>query len=271
MRKMILLALCAGVSGCVSSTRGNVTPISMAQLIEKVRCELKESSKTASYLRNGGSVAADLKLQTTNFGSFGPSFTPKDALSTPGETFSFAFPFSYQSTTKRTYTQLFRIDLKSALDEECTQSGGIPVTGTIGVANLLKEYETTYSYLKLKGETNQRRGVQIGTIPNDKKALFTGTTEFTVKLSAGSAGPTWALNNLTAVLGFTGTYEAFGELKLAFVDIAIDPKPAPSSSSAAQADDSRGPSAAVSAETPIVNTESDGFNLLLYNKDRLSD
>lgn len=268
---MIVLALCAGVSGCVSSPKGNVTPISMAQLIEKVRCELKESSTRAPYLRNGGSVAADLKLQTTNFGNFGPSFTPKDALSTPGETFSFALPFSYQGTTKRTYTQLFRIDLKSALDEDCAQPGGIPVTGTIGVDNLLKEYETTYNYLKLKGGTNQRPGVQIGTIPNDKKALFTGTTEFTVKLSVGSAGPTWALNNLTAVLGVTGSYEAFGELKLAFVDLAIDPKPQSSTTSPTQKDAKKEPAASVITETPIISTDPNGFNLLLYNKDRLSD
>jgi hypothetical protein len=267
---MIVLALCAGVSGCVSSPKGNVTPISMAQLIEKVRCELKESSEDAKYLRNGGSVAADLKLQTTDIGSFGPSFTPKDALSTPGETFSFALPFSYQSTTKRTYTQLFRIDLKTALDEECTQPGGIPVTGKIGVGNLLKEYETTYRYLKLKGGTDKTLGVQIGTIPNDKKALFTGTTEFTVKLSVGPAGPTWALNNLTAVLGLTGSYEAFGELKMAFVEIAIDPKPLPPVSTTREKG-KNAPAAAVATPSPIINTDPDGFNLLLYNKDRLSD
>ena len=270
MRKIIVLALCAVVSGCVSNPRGNVTPISMAQLIEKVRCELLESAKTSDYLLNGGSVAANLTLETTSHGNFGPSLTPKDTLSTPGEVFSVALPFGVQSTTKRTYSQLFTIDLKTALKDACGSQTGLPVTGQIGVDDLVKEYAGTYAYLQGKQKSAGEKGIQIATIPDDKQALFSGSTDFTVKLSGGPAGPSWVLNNLTAVLNLTASYEAVGRLKLAFVDVSIDPPKAPVEQSG-----SAGVETQASKESPkmspLINTAPAGFNLLLYNKDLLVD
>ncbi|WP_147412756.1 hypothetical protein [Rhizobium sp. AG855] len=270
MRKLIVLALCAGVSGCVSSPKGNVTPISMDQLIEKVRCELKESSRTSKYLTNGGSVAATLTLQTTNVGAFGSTLTPADALSKPGETFSFALPFGFERSTKRSYTQLFTIDLATALTEGCVSHSNSPVIGDIGVDALVKEYATTYEYLQQRRKNGGGRGIQVATITDDKQALFSGTTEFTAKLSAGPAGPTWVLSHLTAALNLTGSSEAFGQLQLAFVDVTFE-KPKRQEINLRQrkkADQIQTPS--VSQES-IINRAPAGFNLLLYNNNLLNN
>ncbi len=265
MRKIIVLALCAGVSGCVSNPRGNVTPISMAQLIEKVRCELVESSESSRFLLRGGSISADLKLQAKNTGGLAPSIKKTTAFLTSGESRSLSFPLSVEGTSSRLYRQLFTVELPTALTDDCVSVSAVPVVGTIGVDRLVKEYAATVAYVESRNvkSGDENGGVRLATIKLDDNAVFSGEATFTAKLAMTSAGLTWILTEITGVLPLSASNEVTGTIKLAFIGVDAESD----ASKARRAKDNKR-SAPVSQRTlspAIVTPNAEGFNLLRYN------
>ncbi|KQW31154.1 hypothetical protein ASE36_02400 [Rhizobium sp. Root274] len=262
---MIVLALCAGMSGCVSNYEGKFTPISMAQLIEKVRCELIESSKTSTFLQRGGSISADLKVQTKNTGGFSPSIEKTTAFLTPGESRSLNLPLSIEGSSSRLYRQLFTVELPTALKQDCVSVSAVPIVGKIGVDRLVKEYSSTVAYVEERNNKSpdDNGGVRLATIKLDDNAVFSGESVFSAKLAVTSAGITWVLTEITGVLPLSASNEVTGTIKLAFIGVDAE-SDAYKERRAKHSSPSR-PLAGVTLSPSIVTPNAEGFNLLRYN------
>lgn len=197
MRKIIVLALCAGLSGCVSDPRGNVTPISAADIFRKLGCELKaEADRNSAIVSEGWAITAELQLTSATSAGIGGSGTGKDSVS--NGTFAFAFPLDYSRDVDRIYNQKVAINVQRVPASDCGAQAEKWVGGSLGISELFAEYRTM----------EQLRG---GSVPPwienapDTSGGFTGSTTFKVTRGLKAFGPTWTLTHLTASLGLTAS------------------------------------------------------------------
>ena len=222
MAKRILVGLvCAGVAGCsTTGTRGNVTPISMADLVQKLGCELIEARDRDRMLPPAWTVTAALSLTRKDDGTLNPGGTFNDALRREGEVVKFAAPIGFNRTTERKVNNAFSFDMAQLRATDCAASHDrTPVVGSIGVAAALREYAGVEK--SIASADGRLEGVKFSTIKSDEGAIFTTSTQFDAKLSITAGGAQWVLRHFDGGIGLTASTTATGRLELAF----IQPKP----------------------------------------------
>jgi hypothetical protein len=193
MRKMIVLVLCAGVSGCVSSPKGNVTPISAVDIFQKLGCELRaEAERNPAMINDGWAINAELELTSSVGSGLGGSATGNDSIS--NGTFAFALPLDYSRSVDRVYNQKVGIVVQRILPSDCDGEFAKTLGGTLGVAELFAEYRATQQRLP----SNSGPWLESSSKKSDG---FSGSTTFVVTRSFSALGPTWTLTHLTAGFG----------------------------------------------------------------------
>lgn len=192
-----MLVLCAGVSGCVSSPRGNVTPVSAADIFRKLGCELRaEAGRNSAIVSEGWAITAELQLTSATSAGIGGSGTGKDSVS--NGSFAFAFPLDYTRNVDRIYNQKVGINVRRVPASDCGAEAEKWVGGSLGISELFAEYRTMEQ-------------LRVGSVPPwienapDTSAGFTGSTTFKVTRGVKAFGPTWTLTHLTASLGLTAS------------------------------------------------------------------
>jgi hypothetical protein len=206
MRKMILLALCAGVSGCVSSPRGNVTPISAVDIFRKLGCELRaEAERNPAIINQGWAINAELELTSSLGGGIGGSATGNDSIS--NGTFAFALPLDYSRNVDRVYNQKAAIIVQRISPSDCGDEFAKLLGGKLGVAELFAEYRATQQRLP----SNSGPWLESA---SEKSDGFTGSTTFIVTRSFSALGPTWTLTHLTAGLGLSASVANTNKLSI---------------------------------------------------------
>ena len=209
MRKMILLALCAGVSGCVSSPKGNVTPVSASDVLRKLACELRaEAERNPAIVNDGWAVTADLEFTSAVGGGIGGSATGKDSIS--NGSFAFLFPLDYSESVDRVYVQKVAILVRRISPSECKVEYAKSLGGSLGVAEVFAEYNQTRTQLP----SGPDAWLQSTSAKTDS---FTGSTTFKVTRSFKAMGPTWTLTHLTAGLGLNASDAATNKLVISVV------------------------------------------------------
>lgn len=270
MKKLMVAALCAGLAGCATSGGGgNVTPISMADFLAKLSCELYRSREEFGYLkRDDWVVSAAFELKMNYEGGLNPSATFSDTLSTPGESLSFALPFGVSRKGSRTYNQNFVIYLSDKSEKACTihVPDASPVVGTLGTRELIAENLRAETFVEEMGGAIEVTGIQ-----GAEKAVFSGKTEFAFTARISDAGPTWVLTHFTGPGPLVSASRTnTGTLTMVFTRLPPKPAAPPPEKPQPQFTKLR---AAPSAEPPAavqpdwLRRGIEGFKVLEFNRD----
>lgn len=277
MTKLGMLALCAGLTSCVHGEgQGNITPVSMGVLLEKLRCELIESRHDFQFLKEPGwSVAANMTLKSKRTARIGGSVSGLDHISAGGS-FALGLPFSGGGSTERSFTGNYAIDIGLLADQDCaTYTPAVPLQGNIGVRELVAEQQKVMTVLNRL----PTRDTQIAAVEKNSDGVFSAKVEFAVDYGMSDAGPVWTLTHFIGKGLLSGSKTDTGTLEIAFANRPPPPpprKPAKSEGKATWSAPVAGSKAVERAPATVtapptatnmpIKRNAPGFDLLLYNK-----
>lgn len=193
MKRWLVAVLCAGVSGCATSgQKGNITPVSTVDIVEKLRCELYQeiTEKKVGGDESTWTVNAALTMKMEQKGGLHPSLTFIDVVN-PQKTVSWFLPFSLENGRSKQYDQTFDIVTKDLKGDGCLPEGREAIRGQFGLAKFFDEYRRT---VEVYGDRSVP-GVMVS--KNKEEADFKAEIEFSLTAGLTGAGVTWALDTFS--------------------------------------------------------------------------
>jgi len=253
-RSMILAASMLGGCSTMTEDRG-FGAISVADVINKARCELAEALKlpaNASYRNQNWLVVMSLTLKKTAVESLGASVTARDSLSRPGDEFSAVVPFGFGETTKRAFNQNYALNLRAANDAGCAEANK-RLAGGLNLAAFLAEDANAAA--TLTGVDGLKRVVQAA----NSKAEFSGTVEFTIDRNISPIGVTWTLRHFVG----PGNILSVSDSRVNTLDVAFVPLPPPPALAEAGTRPRHGTTPArITKPAPTADAVKDGLNAI---------
>jgi hypothetical protein len=215
----IFFACCVPLLSCSSvpsfqdtavGTKAGGTPVLPADIVEVIRCELREVVQAHPELKEY-IVAAALTLRVDDNAGLLPSLSFIDPYKISGTNFTFGINAQLSGTRQRIFTQTVQFDMREVASHPACISpsqgqAGFQVNGVNLLGNLGLE-EIAGMGLSVK-EQNGVKFLDPAQPAGASNALkyppFGSTVQFTLTKSLG-VGPTWTLTHFKGPSGTTGS------------------------------------------------------------------
>lgn len=180
--RALAAALTVGVGGCAGVPAFDIAgPPTVAQIIDKIQCEVLEAAYNHPRLRTENWTAvADLFLQVDDSVGVAPTLSFINPFTTPGEKFTFGASASLKGERQRIYAEKLDVPVNAIRKRACPPpQDRFDLTGNLGIVETVD--------------------LGLGSVGRDDVVRFSSekafgqTIQFVVTRNVSGVGPTWTL------------------------------------------------------------------------------